>query len=193
MPQQERGLMWGFQLWVNLPAARKLVKPRYQDLAPEAIVELAVDDAQVRLIAGEAHGRRGPVDGIVTQPQMLDVKLPARGTFRHPLPPAHSAFIYVFEGKASIGTGRATVAAGQLAVLSPGDVLSARSVDGARLRGATHRRAGRPLRPVRDEHRGRAATGDRGLSIRAAGGGVSGKRRADVPLIRLGYIALPCS
>src|SRR4051812_19626446 len=70
MPQQERGLMWGFQLWINLPAARKLVRPRYQDLAPERIVELAIDDATVRLVAGEAHGRRGPVDGIVTAPQM---------------------------------------------------------------------------------------------------------------------------
>jgi hypothetical protein len=133
MPQQERGLMWGFQLWVNLPAARKLVKPRYQDLAPERIVEIGVDDASVRLVAGEAHGRRGPVEGIVTAPQMLDVKVPARGTFRHPLPPAHNAFIYVFEGTAAIGTGRAIVGTGQLAVLSAGDRLSVRSDGGARL------------------------------------------------------------
>jgi len=133
MPQQERGLMWGFQLWVNLPAARKLVRPRYQDLAPERIVELAVDDAAVRLIAGEAHGHRGPVDGIVTAPQMLDVSLPARGTFRHTLPPSHNAFVYVFEGTAAVGTGRAIVGAGQLAVLSPGDRLQVRSEGGARL------------------------------------------------------------
>src|SRR4051794_4533801 len=81
MPRQERGLMWGFQLWVNLPASQKMVRPRYQDIPPERIVDLAVEDAAVRLVVGEAGGRRGPVDGIVTAPIMLDVKLPARGRF----------------------------------------------------------------------------------------------------------------
>jgi redox-sensitive bicupin YhaK (pirin superfamily) len=133
MPQQERGLLWGFQLWVNLPAAQKMVKPRYQDLAPARIVELAVDDAAVRLVAGEAHGRRGPVDGIVTAPQMLDVQLPARGTFRHALPPSHNAFVYVFEGTARIGAARTPVAAGQLAVLGDGDGVTLRSDGGARM------------------------------------------------------------
>ena len=74
MPQQEKGRMWGFQLWVNLPAANKMIRPRYQDIAPARVVEAMVDDASVRLVAGEVDGRRGPVEGIVTAPEMLDVQ-----------------------------------------------------------------------------------------------------------------------
>src|SRR5262245_33483942 len=56
MPQPEGGPLWGLQLWVNLPAARKLVRPRYQDIATDRIPEVQIDDAQVRLVAGEAAG-----------------------------------------------------------------------------------------------------------------------------------------
>src|SRR5438477_878659 len=94
MPRSDDGLLWGFQLWVNLPAARKMMRPRYQDLGPQRFSPLAIDDASVRLVAGEAAGRRGPVDGIVTAPEMLDVALPARGTFRQALPSGHNAFVY---------------------------------------------------------------------------------------------------
>src|SRR4051812_7126447 len=94
MPEQENGLMWGFQLWVNLPASHKMTQPRYQDLAPGRIEEIRLGDATVRLVAGEALGRRGPVDGIVTAPHMLDVALAPRGRFEHPLPASHNAFVY---------------------------------------------------------------------------------------------------
>src|SRR5450432_953569 len=124
-------LMWGFQLWINLPAAKKMAPPRYQDVAPGRIPEIALDDATVRLVAGEAGGRVGPVDGIVTAPQMLDIKLGARGSVRHPVPTSHNAFVYVVEGEAEVGPGRARVAAGQLAVLGPGEVFAARAANGA--------------------------------------------------------------
>ena len=133
MPEQEDGLMWGFQLWVNLPAAHKMTKPRYQDLDATSVVELTIDDAQVRLIAGEAKGKRGPVDGIVTQPQMLDVKLPAGGKFSHPIPATHNSFAYVFEGSMEIGPYRKKVNRGQLAVLGEGDVVTATSQQGGRM------------------------------------------------------------
>lgn len=133
MPKQENGLMWGFQLWVNLPAAKKLTRPRYQDLAPQKIVELDVDDAHVRLVAGEAHGKRGPVDGIVTDPQMLDVAIPKAGRFTHALPASHNAFALVFDGAVTIGPSRTRVLAGQIAVLGPGDIVTARSDDGGRM------------------------------------------------------------
>src|SRR6185436_9442337 len=97
MPKQQSGLMWGFQLWVNLFAAHKMTRPRYQDFAFERIRELGIDDAVVRLIAGEAGGQRGSVEGIVIAPEMLDIKLPARGSFRHVFSASHNAFVYVFE------------------------------------------------------------------------------------------------
>jgi redox-sensitive bicupin YhaK (pirin superfamily) len=168
MPIHEHGstLMWGFQLWINLPAAKKLVRPRYQDVAPEHIPEVTVDDATVRLVVGEVGGKVGPVDGVVTAPQMLDIKLGPRGAVRHAVPTSHNAFIYVFDGEAEIGTTRAKVAAGQLAVLGPGELFTARSSSGARLLSFAGRPIGEPVArygPFRDEHRGGAAPGRRRL------------------------------
>ena len=135
MPQQENGLMWGFQLWVNLPAAKKLVKPRYQDIAPDRTALSHVDDAEVRVVAGEIAGNVGPVEGIVTAPTMLDVKVGAGGRFRHALPPGHNAFLYVIEGSAEIGAQRSKVNRGQLAVLGPGDHVDLRGDAGSGARG----------------------------------------------------------
>src|SRR5215467_2591809 len=65
MPRQRDGLMWGFQLWVNLPARDKMIAPRYQDIAPERIPEAKLaPGALARVIAGEVGGVRGPVEGI---------------------------------------------------------------------------------------------------------------------------------
>jgi redox-sensitive bicupin YhaK (pirin superfamily) len=125
--------IWGFQLWVNLPAVRKLVPPRYQDLDPTRIpgVDLA-DGAKARLVAGNLAGRVGPVDGIVTAPTMVDVTVPAGGRFVHEVPEAHSAFAYVFDGAVAFGTHRTVARAGQLAVLDGGSEVSARSESGGR-------------------------------------------------------------
>jgi len=123
--------IWGFQLWVNLPRAHKMTRPRYQDIAPELVREVGVDDAAVRIVAGEAGGARGPVEGIVTAPLMLDVHLPPRGRSRHPIPSTHNAFFYVIEGAARVGAARVT--AGQIAVLGDGARVELASNEGARL------------------------------------------------------------
>ncbi len=133
MPHDERGLLWGFQLWVNLPAARKLTAPRYQDLAPGRIPEATLEDgATVRVVAGEVGGLRGPVDGIVTSPTMLDVHVPAGGRFVHPIAEGHAAFAYVFDGSVDFGSRRTRAMAGQLAVLEGGATVVAGSADGGR-------------------------------------------------------------
>ncbi|HSE93027.1 MAG TPA: pirin family protein, partial [Methylomirabilota bacterium] len=132
MPRQKDGLMWGFQLWVNLPARDKMTAPRYQDIAPEKIPEATLaDGVTVRVIAGEASGVRGPVEGIATRPLYLDVRMRARTRASMTLQPGHSAFVYVYDGRAALGTdgGGQEVAAGQLAVLSDGDRLSAATGD----------------------------------------------------------------
>jgi redox-sensitive bicupin YhaK (pirin superfamily) len=138
-------LMWGFQLWINLPAAKKMVPPRYQDVAPEHIPEVTIDDATVRLVAGELGGRTGPVDGIVTAPQMMDIKLGPRGSLRYAVPTSHNAFVYVFDGEAELGPGSVKVAAGQLAVLGPGEIFMARASAGARLLSFAGRPIGEPV------------------------------------------------
>jgi hypothetical protein len=124
MPRQQDGLMWGFQLWVNLPARDKMTAPRYQDIAPEKIpeVELA-PGVRARVIAGEAAGVRGPVEGIVTQPLYLDVRMDAGARVSVDVPAGHNAFAYVYEGRAEVAGQE--VHAGQLAVLGDGDAVTA--------------------------------------------------------------------
>jgi quercetin 2,3-dioxygenase len=123
MPEQEDGLMAGFQLWVNLPAKDKMTAPRYQDIDPEAIpVVKTAEGATVRVIAGQVGDAKGPVSAVATEPVYLDVALPAGTRFEHALPPGHAAFVYVFEGTLAIGEGATAQSArrGELAVLGPG-------------------------------------------------------------------------
>jgi len=124
MPEQEDGLMWGFQLWVNLPAKDKMVPPRYQEFDPSAVpvVELP-GGVKVRVIAGCIGEAQGPVAGIATDPTFVDVALPAHGSAVLALPSAHNAFAYPFEGEARIGDVAAAVPRGTLAVLGPGERL----------------------------------------------------------------------
>jgi redox-sensitive bicupin YhaK (pirin superfamily) len=131
MPRQKDGLLWGFQLWVNLPAHDKMTAPRYQDISPEKIPEVALaDGVRARVIAGEAGGARGPVAGIATQPLYLDVGMSPRGRAALILQMGHNAFVYVYEGRVALGDGGAQeIAAGQLAVLSDGEQLNAATSD----------------------------------------------------------------
>ena len=125
MPEQENGLMWGFQLWVNLPAKDKMTAPRYQDIAPEAIPETSpVAGATVRVIAGSLNGVAGPVSGIVTEPVYFDVRLQAGAGVELPLPATHKGFAYVYEGQARIGEGASEqLVRGDLGVLGDGHGL----------------------------------------------------------------------
>jgi redox-sensitive bicupin YhaK (pirin superfamily) len=117
MPLQKDGLMWGFQLWVNLPARNKMTAPRYQDIPASAIPEVQAEAGVViRVIAGEAGGTRGPVEGIATSPLYLDLRIPAGGSYEHPVPPEHNALVYVYEGAGEVGGER--VESRELAVLS---------------------------------------------------------------------------
>src|SRR5690348_9097749 len=122
MPEQERGLMSGFQLWINLPAKDKMIEPRYQDIAPGRIpVVTAPGGVKVKVIAGTFAGTQGPVVPGSPAPLYLDVALPAGSTFEVSLPAEHSAFTYVYEGAAEIGPeGRSTaLAPGKIGVLGP--------------------------------------------------------------------------
>jgi redox-sensitive bicupin YhaK (pirin superfamily) len=85
------------------------------------------------------------VDGIVTEPQMLDVALPKGGRFAHPVPASHNAFALVFQGAMDLGGSRTRVGAGQIAVLGPGEVVSARSDEGGRMLLLAGRPIGEPV------------------------------------------------
>jgi hypothetical protein len=108
MPQQDRGRMRGFQLWINLPAREKMKPAGYRDIQPNEIPVVALrDGGRVKVIAGalEAEGRStsGPIQGGSTDPLYLDVELPADGAFTHPLKADYNAFVYPFEGSVNVG------------------------------------------------------------------------------------------
>ena len=143
MPEQEHGLMQGFQLWVNLPARDKMCAPRYQDIPADAVpLVTPATGVQVRVLAGSLGDIEGPVRAVATAPVYLDITLQPSTQFSVPLPREHSAFAYVFEGEAAIGDATA-VQRGQLAVLDTGDsVTLTAGKNGARMILV----AGRPLR-----------------------------------------------
>ncbi|MCF6273980.1 MAG: pirin family protein, partial [Rhodobacteraceae bacterium] len=98
MPEQEEGLLHGFQLWVNLPAKDKMLAPAYQEFAADEIPVEAFADGSVRVISGQtAAGTIGAVKGTATNPLYLDVTL--NGSFHQEIPEGHNGFIYVIEGE----------------------------------------------------------------------------------------------
>jgi len=128
MPQQERGRMRGFQLWINLPAKEKMKPASYRDIDPSEIpvVELP-GGGRVKVIAGtfELDGRAtpGPIRGLSTDPLYLDVELPVGTAFAQPLSSERNAFVYVFEGSMNVGPsgGARTLKTHCAGLLSAGD------------------------------------------------------------------------
>jgi hypothetical protein len=143
MPEQNEGLMEGFQLWLNLAAKDKMSAPWYRDIPAEDVPRFALDSgATVQVIAGSTHGVDGAVQRDVTQPLYLDIELPAGATFEQPLPAGHNAFLYVFRGEVVVeGKG---VPQARMAILD-----NAPGADGVRIKAAQPSRllliAGKPL------------------------------------------------
>ncbi len=104
MPRRsENGNIYGFQLWVNLPAAEKMGQPRYQEVSAGEIPVVEKDGVTVRLVAGELNETRGPVTEINAAPLYMDVKLAPGSKFILPIPSGHTVLAYVFEGAGEFG------------------------------------------------------------------------------------------
>lgn len=143
IPQQEHGLMKGFQLWLNLPAADKMCQPWYRDFSAAELPSFTTDSGvEVTVIAGRSHGVVGAVERPVTQPIYLDLHLPAGADFAELIPESHNAFLHVYEGSVTVGSTQ--IPPGRLAILAntPG-------ADGVILKAEEDSRvlliAGRPL------------------------------------------------
>lgn len=131
MPEQENGLLQGFQLWVNLPAAEKMTAPSYQEFpASEIPVETLEAGGTVKVISGQTErGTEGPVKNALTEPLYLDVHLDQGTTFEQDVPNTHGGFVYVIEGSLRIGAMGAELPARTLGVLADGDRIEVSSVD----------------------------------------------------------------
>lgn len=108
LPEQEKGVMEGFQLWLNLPGRDKMCTPGYRDIQSAEIPEFTTPaGVTVRVIAGHSHGVAGamarPADAWPTDPLYLDLHFPAGGAaFDQLLPPHYNAFIYTYRGSVQV-------------------------------------------------------------------------------------------
>jgi redox-sensitive bicupin YhaK (pirin superfamily) len=147
MPEQEEGLMEGFQLWLNLPSTSKMSEPWYRDIPTGEVPRFTLrsdqgEGATVQVIAGSSHGVAGAVQREGTQPVYLDIELPEGAVVEQLLPAGHNAFLYVFRGEVVV-EGKAVPQA-RMAILD-----NAPGADGVRIKATQHSRllliAGRPL------------------------------------------------
>jgi len=128
MPEQEDGLLKGFQLWVNLPSHAKMNKPKYQEFLPNAMAhEQSSNGTKVNVIAGTTNqGTTGAVTNVYSEPLYLDVHLPAGQLLTQSITLNHNAFIYVIEGEVSVQSAEHldAIEATKLAILTDGEQVS---------------------------------------------------------------------
>jgi redox-sensitive bicupin YhaK (pirin superfamily) len=143
LPEQEEGLMEGFQLWLNLPAAGKMQPPWYRDFKAADLPQLQLPGVNLTVIAGQSQGLAGAVQRERTEPLYLDLHMSAGSRFSQPLPASHNAFIYVYRGQVSLAGQSVPVQ--KMAILA-NDPAS----DGVQIEASQDSRllliAGRPLR-----------------------------------------------
>ena len=121
MPEQENGLLSGFQLWVNLPARDKMMAPRYQEFSASQIPRITLaPGVEAGLIAGSIGDTQGPVRSGATDAFYADFALEAGSVAEIELPPAHNAFVYVYRGTLLVGEEGTPIVTGSLGVLSLG-------------------------------------------------------------------------
>lgn len=98
MPKQENGLMRGFQLWINLPAANKMDTPGYQEYESAAFPLVETPDYSVKVLIGRFKDALAPIVDNITDVSYFDVQLSAGKHFQHKLPAENNSFLYIYEG-----------------------------------------------------------------------------------------------
>lgn len=130
MPKQVEGLMWGFQLWVNLPGDEKMSEPDWNDYPASTIPEVKSNDALVRVISGQYQQQQGPVTAPGRELLMLDVHL-GKETLNLPSQGQKRRLAYVYQG--SLTVNGESVNEGELALLDPAETLAFSAGENARL------------------------------------------------------------
>ena len=130
MPKEYKGLMEGFQLWVNLPAEKKMIAPRYCGITNDQIPSLKKEGAKIKIIAGKIDGIEGPIQDLVVNVEYFDIKLEAGKTFEYTTKKDHKVFAYVIKGSGY--SDDIFVESHQCAFFGEGDNIEIRTRDGLR-------------------------------------------------------------
>jgi quercetin 2,3-dioxygenase len=123
MPKPPDRLLWGFQLWANLPASHKMIDPRYRNLDRDQIPQICpVENVMIKIVCGTVDGVKGPVQDIVTEPEVLDIRVGPDTVYEHSVKPGHTAFSYVIEGEGSFDPdGTRSIPAETVVLFEDGD------------------------------------------------------------------------
>jgi len=134
MPEQENGLLMGFQLWVNLPARAKMTDPAYQEFSPaDTPLEVRDNGTEVRVIAGTTDaGTTGAVKNGFVHPTYLDVSLPAGESFTQSVGDGDNSFLFVIDGALEAGEQGVALGRRMLGILGEGDSIQVQTATGAR-------------------------------------------------------------
>ncbi|MCS6984646.1 MAG: pirin family protein [Leptospiraceae bacterium] len=129
MPEQEDGLLWGYQIWLNLSTAQKMTKPRYQDIPAEDIPEVEEGPLRIRVLAGEYKEKKSPV--MTFFPVLyLDLSFSEESFFYLSLPVGDTVLVICIEGNVEIGERRQQLVMGELALLGEGEGIGLYSKKG---------------------------------------------------------------
>lgn len=147
MPRRQPDRLRGIQIWVNLPRSRKMMSPRYRDIAAADVPEILIPSGgRVKVIAGRIGEVKGPVAEIIGDPNYLDVELPPGAEWTHETHSRHTAFIYVFSGDGVFDAEGTAVSAGHAALFGHGRAIrAAAGKNGVRFIGLSAAPLGEPV------------------------------------------------
>jgi len=139
MPRRgPNGTIYGFQLWVNLPARLKMSQPKYLEVTSETIPVVERGGVTVRVVAGEFFGVKGPVTEIAAEPIYADVEVAPGVEFVQAVPRDHTVIAYVFEGRGAFTNGETgssvEVEAVSMVEFGPGEEIRLRAGESAPVR-----------------------------------------------------------
>jgi redox-sensitive bicupin YhaK (pirin superfamily) len=129
MPRRHDGLMQGFQLWVNLPAKKKMIPPRYRGITKDQIPTLEKEGTKIKVIAGSIDNTEGPVQDLAVDVEYFDIELKAGKTLEHPTKKGRNAFAYVIHGSAN--SQDTQIEPERRALLNDGDTVRMTTQEGA--------------------------------------------------------------
>jgi quercetin 2,3-dioxygenase len=129
MPQRNDGPLSGFQLWVNLPAAQKMMNPRYRDIQSHQVPVVQVNEnVQVKIVSGEINGIKGPVQDLIVDVEYLDVTMAANGSFEHSVKTGYKVFAYIYQGRGYFDTHTSKpIETEHVLILEQGDLVAVRT------------------------------------------------------------------
>jgi len=130
MPKKYEGLMQGFQLWVNLPAKKKMTDPKYRGITKDQIPTIETKGSKIKVIAGKKDGTEGPVRDLSNEIEYFDVELAVGKEFQHLMHKNLTVFSYIINGSVEVHDQK--IKSGQCAVFSRGDSVKISTLNGAR-------------------------------------------------------------